>query len=224
MFGWLNQAISNPAGFLVQTVTGRKGAHAPEEYKHNVDDDDVDAHLSKHAYERDYDKVDREIKKYGRKVDREASNANATVYVDERTGEPTIAFRGTVPTNMEDLAADAHIAIGSRKHKRFREAEELADKVEKKYKGKKIKLTGHSLGGTQALYVNEKRGHDTKVYQPGASALGTDTVRNKNVEVVRHAGDLVSAGLKRGNEKRTTLTGKRSKYGFFDFLRNHNIF
>jgi hypothetical protein len=222
---WFKQVTSNPVGLLAQVIANRTISKllptaTREESRDNLDENDIEGNLSKMAYRKDYDQVDRALSKYNYKVDRDLSNDNATVYINQNTGEPTIAYRGTELSNPDDLLADLHIAVGSRNHKRFRDAEELAVRTQNKYENKKVKVTGHSLGGTQALHVNERLGHEARVYQPGASILGTDRVRNHNVEVVRHEKDIVSSGLQKGREKRITLNGNRG----IDPTRNHNIF
>ena len=221
-FGFLNQAVSLGVNHLKRVVSN---AILPGEKRENTSEGDLYAHLSKHAYNMNNDEVDKEILKHGYKVDRELSNKNAKVYSNTKTGDAVIGYRGTDPSNIEDLAADLHIASGSRSHKRFREAEDLAKSTMNKYKGKKVRVTGHSLGGTQALHVNDKLGLEASVYNPGASAVGNEKpIKNKNVKVTRHAGDLVSGGLKAGNEKRVTLHGNRSSLGLYDVLKNHSIF
>jgi hypothetical protein len=155
---------------------------------------DVYANLSSLAYEQDSSKKARRL---GYSVDRELSNENHTVFVDRKTKQVVISYRGTNPKNIDDLAADADIARGKREHSRFRQAVEVADRASKKYGDDKIELTGHSLGGTQALYVYEKRGHKTRVFNPGSNPLGEQLKKHssgKQVDIVRHQSDVISSG------------------------------
>lgn len=190
MLGWLGQTIGKPLEWLTQSSS--RGVLPKETLKQ-----DLYANLSALAY-KSHDEADRKAQQLGYKVDRSLSNPNATTFVNDR-GEAIISYRGTHPTNMDDLAAALHIVAGSRKHKRFDEAEDLARRVKAKY-GDKVQATGHSLGGTQALHVNKKLGINAHAFNPGAT-IG-DTVDADNARVVRHQDDLISKALsvKRGSD------------------------
>jgi predicted esterase YcpF (UPF0227 family) len=104
------------------------------------------------------------------KVDHALTNRNATVLHDPTTGEAVIAYRGTDPRNYDDIYTDAMIAVGKEHEtKRFKDAEKLFHRTATKYGRENISLTGHSLGGGQALHVGEL--HDIKnvSYNPGMS-------------------------------------------------------
>lgn len=220
MFQWLKQTIGAPLQFLKQTI-------APPSLQKADLKQDLHANLSELAY-KSHDEADRDAQRLGYRVDRSLSNPNATTFVNDR-GEAIVSYRGTRPTNLDDLAADLHIATGSRKHKRFDEAEDLARRVKSKY-GDKVQATGHSLGGTQALHVNKKLGLNAHVFNPGAT-LG-DTVDSDNVRVVRDKDDLISKALrvKRGSDVK--IGSERRSGGFMasplgflqNALRAHSIF
>jgi len=222
MLGWLKQVVGAPLDFIKQTF-GRKA----DTIGGNKADlkNDLHANLSELAY-KSQDDAERESSKLGYKVDRSLSNPNATTFVNDR-GEAIISYRGTRPTNADDLAADLHIAAGSRKHRRFDEAEDLARRVKSKY-GDKVQATGHSLGGTQALHVNKKLGLNAHVFNPGAT-FG-DTVDSDNVRVVRDKDDLISKALrvKRGSDVKLGGGGSGAAWAPLGFiqkaLRAHSIF
>lgn len=171
---WLKQTISRNANPLSKSL--------PKD----VNKDDIYAIFSDAAYQ-PLAKSEEIAKKHGYSVDPDLSTPDATTFVKD--GRAIVAYRGT--SQLRDLVPDLHIAIGSRKHKRFDDAEELARRAAKKYKT--VDVAGHSLGGTQALHVNDKLGLNAHVFNPGAT-LG-DKVKRPNVRVVRDNKDVISAGL-----------------------------
>ena len=62
-----------------------------------------------------------------------------------------IAYRGTIPTQINDLITDLRIFQGTEKNSsRVQDALGLYDRVDKKYNAR-IVVTGHSLGGNVAI-------------------------------------------------------------------------
>ncbi|KAJ1640836.1 hypothetical protein T492DRAFT_831833 [Pavlovales sp. CCMP2436] len=82
-------------------------------------------------------------------LDRQLSQADTLVYIDKRTGQPTIVHRGST-TPRDFLVDDALISVGSgRETRRQRRAREITTAAETKY-NKPSNSTGHSLGGRLA--------------------------------------------------------------------------
>ena len=86
-------------------------------------------------------------------------------------GEVVIAFRGTVPSDPSDLLADAALLNGT-EHTApvFRKAVKQVESALIAFPGRKLTLTGHSLGGGVALYAfakHWKRVSDVYAYNPG---------------------------------------------------------
>lgn len=113
-------------------------------------------------------------------MDSDLSTPDARVYRHKELSFVVVAFRGTVLYRKEprwgDLIADFNLFIGTAGRwisSRFNTANKLMEKVLAKYPRDSFKLclTGHSLGGAQALNVYETYGHDidTYVYNPGVS-------------------------------------------------------
>ena len=72
---------------------------------------------------------------------------------------------------MKDLKPDMAIMAGTyAKNKRFKDYDNLYKSVVKKY-GNDIKVTttGHSLGGSQSLYLGHKYDLENYSYNPGVS-------------------------------------------------------
>lgn len=96
---------------------------------------------------------------------------NSTTFVKD--GKAVISYRGTDPTDMADLMADAAIAMGwNHMSGRFWEADRVYQAAVKKYGAENVEVTGHSLGGAEALYVARKYGAGGTVFNPGESPFG----------------------------------------------------
>lgn len=106
-------------------------------------------------------------------VDKELSSKDYTTYYNPKTGKASIRYRETDPTNWRDLSTDALIAVGLQGvGSRFKRAEKVYDRAAEKYGGKQnVNVYGHSLGGTQALHVNQTRGAQATAYNPGAGPI-----------------------------------------------------
>jgi hypothetical protein len=115
----------------------------------------------------------KDMSELGYEIDPEHSNRNRTLYHNKNTGKAVLAFRGTelkTKNKLGDLSADALLALGLHDlSSRFRNAKKATAKAIEKY-GDNLTLTGHSLGGSQALYANSKFGNlETHAYNPGVS-------------------------------------------------------
>jgi hypothetical protein len=105
----------------------------------------------------------------GYTVDAELSNRNRTTFFNPATRQAVVAFRGTHITNPSDLFADYLIATGrTGLSTRFATSASVVRKANKKYGQDNVTVTGHSLGGAQALDVNRKLGNKAWAFSPGA--------------------------------------------------------
>jgi hypothetical protein len=103
----------------------------------------------------------------GYEVDSDLSNRNRTMYYNKDTGKAVMSFRGTNVKNKADLATDALLALGLKDFSsRFKNANKYSKRAIEKYGKENVAFTGHSLGGSQALYVNSKHGNETHAYNP----------------------------------------------------------
>lgn len=130
--------------------------------------------LSKVAYQGDADekKIQKELSKYrlGRIMEYvpSLSNGNHTTFYNKRTGKAIIAYRGTNVSDPKDLLTDAAIFFGvERMTPRFADAVDTAEKAQKMFGKKNVEVTGHSLGGSQAMYVSSRMGLPSYAYNPG---------------------------------------------------------
>lgn len=104
----------------------------------------------------------------GYAVDTDLSGPNRTVFT--QNGKAVVSFRGTDVLNWKDVSADVMLALGVETFSnRFQESLDITNKAIVKYGKDNVSVTGHSLGGTQALYVNSKTGVKAVAFNPGAS-------------------------------------------------------
>jgi hypothetical protein len=109
----------------------------------------------------------------GYTIDPDSSDDHA-VTVLRPDGKAMIGFRGTDPTNIYDLAADALVASGYHRERntiipftRFQRASDFYDVVSKKYDIKSV--TGHSLGGSLADFISRNKDVDAYTFNAGES-------------------------------------------------------
>lgn len=127
------------------------------------------------------------------------SDENSVVVETSDKKTSVIGFRGTKPTNVGDLVADYHIAFGKTKESsRFKEAETKYNKVKERYT--EVKVTGHSLGGAQAIHVAKLFGVQCWAWNPG-QGVSDEYLSNAgvypNIRTYHIIGDPISdtAGL-----------------------------
>jgi hypothetical protein len=107
-------------------------------------------------------------------VDKDLSAHDYATFVNQTTGKAVIGFRGTylgkdVKNTVRDLASDAFIALNAVKYSpRFHTSLRVTKKAIAKYGFANVSVTGHSLGGTQAMFINQKTGVEAHVFNPGA--------------------------------------------------------
>lgn len=132
------------------------------------------------------------------------SSPDRVVYQHQATKHVVIAFRGTDPKSwsggfhakgFRDLTTDVMLGLGSEglSH-RFYNAEKVTKAVVQKYGADNVSVTGHSLGGSQAMHVSNKYGLHAHVYNPHVTWSQALTATNyPNVSLHVNASDPVSA-------------------------------
>lgn len=96
----------------------------------------------------------------------ELSDDNSVVY--ENGDLAVIGYRGTIPSKIGDLVADYHITFGTTSEsKRFQAAEAKYQAVKNTGKYREIQVTGHSLGGAQAIHIAKLFGLECWAWNPG---------------------------------------------------------
>lgn len=108
----------------------------------------------------------------------EPEESNYTTFT--RNGKAVVAYRGTNPANLSDLKADLAISLGMNEFSgRFREAEAAYQAAVKKYGAGNVDVTGHSLGGAEALFVARKNNAAGYVFNPGQVPWGEYFTENQ---------------------------------------------
>lgn len=101
-------------------------------------------------------------------LDKDLSSKKNSVFYDQGTGQVVISYRGTDPSDSEDLWDDFLIATGfESRASRFKKAEKLYQTAAAKYGKENITITGHSLGGEIAMTVAERHDVEAHVFSPG---------------------------------------------------------
>lgn len=149
------------------------------------------ARFSNIAYEADVGKRRQMAGDLGYQIDESLSGAKHVTF--HKDGKGVVAYRGTKPTDSEDLISDAAIGIGAEdKNKRFQDSLNIADQAAQKYGT--VEFTGHSLGGSIAKHVSKKRKYSSTVFNPGVSPFdfGSEPV---NTVTYKNKFDVISSGL-----------------------------
>lgn len=135
-------------------------------------------------------------------IDRDLSNRNRIAFA--HGDKLTLAFRGTDPKNWQDLGTDVLLGLGIvGQSARFQNSLEVARAAVAKYGRENVHVTGHSLGGSQALYVNQMLDVSASAFNPGAApwqgqsdygylARGRKDKKNKADIYLTGIGDLIS--------------------------------
>tara|TARA_R100000951_G_C2630631_1_gene177534 strand:- start:249 stop:1064 length:816 start_codon:yes stop_codon:yes gene_type:complete len=127
----------------------------------------------------DAEKIQTSLDTYleGYTFDPDYSNNNASTII-RPDGTAILAYRGTRPTNFDDLNTDASILAGQHRtdipHPRFIEAMHHYNLVKEKYNN--LDITGHSLGGTLADYVGRMNDEKAVVFNPGESPFSLSVI------------------------------------------------
>lgn len=130
-----------------------------------------------------------DVEKLGYSYDPELSNMENKVFINTKTGKPSIAYRGST-TLDKDWVGNIKLGLG------FKDPEaekriQLADKVKEKY-GSIDTIYGHSRAGLIAEKAGEKTG--AKVITYNKATLPEDVFKKIRPEQtdIRTKGDIVS--------------------------------
>ena len=173
--------LITPADVLKEVAEDNRIANLKQQYRF--------ATLSKSAYDVYYESpsfAEKEVKTYFPKhtLVPSLTDKNSAVWIKEKNDGPSevvIAYRGTafkslapkdIKSSGEDAIADVDILFGTNVFGRMKEADEKYKDTASYYPDANIITTGHSLGGSQALYVARKHGLEGHVFNTGSSPFG----------------------------------------------------
>lgn len=124
-------------------------------------------------------------------LDKELSSGTSKVYRNEKTGQVVVAHRGTA--GISDWGNNAIYAIGGKQAykltSRYREAEKVQRRAEKKYGASNVSTIGHSQGGLQSELLG---GRSKEIITLNKATLPFESNTNKNQYDVRSNRDVVS--------------------------------
>ena len=157
------------------------------------------------------------------------SDENSVVYSTEtQLGVATrivISFRGTKPLKLDDIVTDVFITFGKEVDtERFAVALKKVEMVTDLYPEVPIVVCGHSLGGTQAIYISKKYKFKTYAYNP-AQGISLQYIKEINrhpqIRVFRVMTDPISCISGLENVSGTVLFPPVSSK---NMMKNHSLF
>lgn len=122
------------------------------------------------------------------------SDKNSIVYVNREKNSAVIGFRGTM-NFISDMTANTLITLGKfESSTRFKEALIKYNIIKKNFS--LVRVTGHSLGGTQAVGIGRYTGCEVHAFAPAQGIDIRRIIRNKNrfpnIHTYHIVGDPVS--------------------------------
>lgn len=172
------------------------GRKAPDGYHNATDDELADMNLS-----RDY--IDNPIDpKTGK-----PSNFRSAVFINDKTGETLIAYKGTTPSSLEDWKNNAQQGMGKDSFY-YTRAQQIATRAAQSPAGDNMRFTGHSLGGGLASAAATVTGKDATTFN--AAGLHPDTVKNvipgSKIDSVHVRGEVLTSVQQLGLPKAASTT------------------
>ena len=142
------------------------------------------------------------------RVERDLSGEDYTTFRDRKSGRGVVAFRGTNVKNIGDLGTDAAILFGVQSlTPRFRAAEDVTRRAMERFGGmENVDVTGHSLGGTQALHATNKTGVHAVAFNPGAG-LPRGFLSRMGLGALGSVANLLNRGKLRSGNADIVTTG-----------------
>lgn len=124
----------------------------------------------------------------------EFTTKDRVAYKHKHSNRVVMAFRGTNPSNWRDTSTDLLMGFEFHQHSsRFKNASRDTDRLIRKFGKENVSVTGHSLGGSQALYVSHKFGVEAEVYNPFVSRFQRGKTY-KHATIHHTKGDWISEG------------------------------
>lgn len=135
---------------------------------------------------------DSKVKKVGDfEMDKKLSSSTSKVYRNPVTGQVVVAHRGTA--GISDWGNNALYAIGGKRAykltPRYKEAEKVQRRAEKKYGADSVTTIGHSQGGLQSELLG---GRSKEIITLNKATLPFESNTNKNQYDIRSERDVVS--------------------------------
>ncbi|MEI6426543.1 MAG: hypothetical protein WCO66_04290 [Candidatus Absconditabacteria bacterium] len=181
------------------------------------DDDELCAKIANESY-REYKLRNKTIASYI--LNEKLSTTDAAVYIDTTRQVCIIGFRGTLITNLQDLASDAQIVLDIQGiDPRVKNSLHTYDSCKREYEHFSFRVCGHSLGGTLSYIVAKHREpNKCVVFNPGVSVntfflqMIEDTIKKsiwtENTQTYKILGDIISTVAFVGHTKVFSIKSK----------------
>ena len=131
-------------------------------------------------------------------LDKDLSNNEGIVVVNNKTGKPEIAYRGTDKFNLDDIKTDAAILVGKEADtEQFKNADNQIQSVKEKYGILPDHYNGFSLGGSKGLHFGQKYNTRSTNFNPfmGKNLTNNISQTTSKQRVIRTTEDPISLGL-----------------------------
>jgi predicted esterase YcpF (UPF0227 family) len=156
------------------------------------------------------------------------SNENA-ITIKRPNDEYILAVRGTRPTNISDLQADAQILLNDQNNKRVNSVEKLYNSFKAENPNSKLTLTGHSLGAYVAHQIANKYDEPFVGFNLPASPLGIisdnlnySTTAEHKIYLTKNL-DVISSLNKYTNFTDKIITLPQKQETLHNWLGSHDI-
>lgn len=174
------------------------------------------AQMSQQAYKNENERSN--IGSYQYK--KEHSGKDWAVYSDPKANKHILSFKGT--SNSKDIVPDLNIVAGTQNNSSsFEHASNLLKDLKQKINGT-WETTGHSLGGTKAMWAAQQNNVDSHAFNPGYNSVSDDQIKTdrkgNHVYVVK--GDAISNSILGTKLHKVKTFQSRNK---FNPLTSHSI-
>ena len=159
-------------------------------------------------------------------------------YRNNKTGENTIAIKGTDKKNIKDLISDVKLGLGlSSSDKQFKKRRNDIKRILKENPNDEFTLTGHSLGASVGLSAMKNKGirdriSNAQLYNTGYTpafhkeikqGLTKDDLKEMKDKITHHhvIGDPISSFVLK--ERVGTLKKYNSENKITEPLKNHSL-
>jgi len=194
--------------------------------------------MSQKAYKRGNN---RHIQGYD--IDEDLSSDDRVVYKHRDSNDVVISYRGTditakventTPKSMKDIwysrgfrdvGADISLFFYNPEYNhRFYNAKKVAQQVIKKYGNENVTVTGHSLGGSEAMYVSNEEHLPAVVHNPFIHPIDIALQTKFENTTIRHnLGDFVSSWAPWANAGNLEIAeGHHFEHGINNWVEKEN--
>ena len=144
-------------------------------------------------------------------IDKQLSSSTSKVYRNPKTGQVVVAHRGTA--GITDWGNNAVYAIGGKEAykltSRYKQAEKVQRRAEKKYGAENVSTIGHSQGGLQSELLG---GRSKEIITLNKATLPFESNKNKNQYDIRSDRDIVSGLNPFAKKSKRDVTIKAETY------------